>query len=140
MSNAGGQKRLKTCQARGNELLSQFVRLALISLATGNICLASNEREVRGRVVDEAGQPVAGVDVSFWWRANGPFGRDENGNLSDHLDTPEGQRIFSTNLRRPRFRFSEELFEDRRFDGFDKVFIEAHLLRAEFVLLLAPAG
>lgn len=29
--------------------------------------------ELSGRVVDEQGQPVAGADVSFFWRANGPF-------------------------------------------------------------------
>ena len=30
------------------------------------------EREVRGRVVDEAGRPVAGASVAHYWRANGP--------------------------------------------------------------------
>jgi thiol-disulfide isomerase/thioredoxin len=78
--------------------MSHVVRLALCSLATASICIADGERKVRGRVVDEVGRPVAGADVSFWWRANGPFGRDENGNLSDHLDTPEGRRIFTANF------------------------------------------
>ncbi len=40
--------------------------------------LAVEGREVRGRVVDEGGTPVAAVDVSYTWRANGPY-YDDNG-------------------------------------------------------------
>ena len=39
---------------------------------------ADDRREVRGRVVDENGAPVAGADVSYTWRANGPY-YDDNG-------------------------------------------------------------
>ncbi|HET6326129.1 MAG TPA: hypothetical protein VFG04_15735, partial [Planctomycetaceae bacterium] len=35
--------------------------------------IAVEDREVRGRVVDEGGMPVAAVDVSYTWRANGPY-------------------------------------------------------------------
>ena len=31
----------------------------------------ASEREVRGRVVDEVGKPVADAAVGFFWRANG---------------------------------------------------------------------
>jgi hypothetical protein len=43
--------------------------LVLLVVATG---ARAGDREVRGRVVDGAGRPVAGAAVAFLWRANGP--------------------------------------------------------------------
>jgi thiol-disulfide isomerase/thioredoxin len=54
-------------------------------------------REVQGRVLDEQGRPVAGADVSWWWRANGPPSlKDAKG--KSLLDTPEGQKAFWGNV------------------------------------------
>jgi thiol-disulfide isomerase/thioredoxin len=46
---------------------------------------AAESREVRGRVVDEMGAPVASADVSYTWRANGPC-YDDNGKLIKRTD------------------------------------------------------
>lgn len=54
---------------------------------------AGERREIRGRVVDENGKPVAGADVTWWWRANSlPTLKDAKG--KSLLDTPEGQKRF----------------------------------------------
>lgn len=45
---------------------AMFVPILVASTAAG-----SEVREVRGRVVDEAGRPVEGADVAPYWSANG---------------------------------------------------------------------
>ena len=45
--------------------------LALLCILAAHVARAQEERELQGRVVDEHGQPVAGVDVSSFWGANG---------------------------------------------------------------------
>jgi hypothetical protein len=50
--------------------------LALLVIING--VRASEPREVRGRVVDGAGRPVADAAAGFFWRANGS-GRDRGG-------------------------------------------------------------
>jgi len=53
---------------------------------------ASEQREIRGCVIDEAGNPVAGAAVDFFWRANGS-GRDRDGKPLD-LTKDENVKIF----------------------------------------------
>jgi hypothetical protein len=53
---------------------------------------ADEPREVRGRVVDEGGMPVAGAAVGPFWRANGPA-TDRDGKPYD-LTTEENVRLF----------------------------------------------
>jgi thiol-disulfide isomerase/thioredoxin len=56
-----------------------------------------NAGEVHGRVIDENGKPVAGADVSWWWRANSSAVlKDAKG--KSLLDTPEGQKAFWGNV------------------------------------------
>jgi thiol-disulfide isomerase/thioredoxin len=47
--------------------------------------IAGESREVRGRVVDERGSPVAAADVSYFWRANGPY-YDDHGKPIERSD------------------------------------------------------
>jgi len=68
--------------------------LVLLVLASG--VLANEPREVRGRVVDQAGMPVAGAAVGYFWRANGT-GRDRDGKPLD-LKKPENVRLLWSNL------------------------------------------
>ncbi len=53
---------------------------------------ADEPREIRGRVVDEAGRPVAGAAVGCFWRANGPA-RDRDGKPYD-LKKEENVKLF----------------------------------------------
>jgi len=65
--------------------MKSCVPTALLLLLMAASAQAVEVRELRGRVVDENGQPVAGADVSYFWRANGPFW-DQDGkqvNLND---------------------------------------------------------
>ena len=55
------------------------------------VAQAGDTREVRGRVVDEQGRPVAGADVSYTWRANGPY-YDQNGKPLDG-STVEARKV-----------------------------------------------
>jgi hypothetical protein len=52
----------------------------LVLLVIINGARADEPKEVRGRVVDEAGMPVAGASAGCFWRANGS-GRDRDGNM-----------------------------------------------------------
>ena len=54
--------------------------LVLLIVVTGT--RASELREIRGRVVDERGQPVADAVVDDFWRANGT-GKDRDGKILD---------------------------------------------------------
>ena len=54
--------------------------------------IAGERRQIGGRVVDETGQPVAGADVDFFWRANGPI-TDDDGRQIDPA-TEEGNKLF----------------------------------------------
>ena len=54
--------------------------LVLLIVVTGT--RASELREIRGRVVDERGQPVADAVVDDFWRANGT-GKDRDGKIVD---------------------------------------------------------
>lgn len=63
--------------------------------ATGS---AGAEREIHGRVVDEAGKPVAGVDVAYWWNANGPPTLMDKGGKPYDADTVEGAAAISAEL------------------------------------------
>lgn len=59
---------------------------------------ADADREIRGRVFDEAGRPAANVDVTNWWNANGPPDlKDPQGKPYD-ADTSEGARAISAEL------------------------------------------
>ena len=49
------------------------VQAALLIFAFSVSARAAELQELRGRVVDETGQPVEGVDVTYFWIANGPF-------------------------------------------------------------------
>lgn len=44
---------------------------ALVLLVVINAVQADEPRQIRGRVVDQAGMPVAGATVGHFWRANG---------------------------------------------------------------------
>ena len=67
--------------------------LAVAMFAVGaGVVQAGEVREVRGRVIDEKGRPVAAADVSYTWRANGPA-NDKAGKPFD-LSTVESQKAF----------------------------------------------
>lgn len=68
---------------------------AVAMLVVVGSVFADNERVVRGRVVDASGKPAAGVDVSTFWRANGPP-TDADGKPYD-LQTPQGQTRYWSN-------------------------------------------
>ena len=63
-----------------NVLLGIWLAMAAAVFATS--ARAAELRELRGRVVDENAQLVVGVDVSYFWRANGS-GLDKDGKLLD---------------------------------------------------------
>lgn len=71
-----------------------FSLLALFVVT--NVVGADEPREVRGRVVDEAGRPVADAAVDTFWRANGSQ-MDQNGKPYD-LTKTENVRRFWGNL------------------------------------------
>jgi thiol-disulfide isomerase/thioredoxin len=71
--------------------LSALVLVFVTSGARGN-----EPREVRGRVVDQAGKPVADAAVGFFWRANGPT-KDRDGKPYD-LTKAENVRLVWGNL------------------------------------------
>ncbi|SIO65662.1 AhpC/TSA family protein [Singulisphaera sp. GP187] len=64
--------------------------LILLIFMTG--AQANEPREIRGRVVDEAGKPVADAAVGFFWRANGAS-VDRDGKPYD-LTKAENVRLF----------------------------------------------
>jgi len=68
----------------------------LVVLIILNGAHSSEPREVCGRVVDEAGKPVADSAVGYFWRANGS-NRDRAGKLYD-LTKAENVRLFWGNL------------------------------------------
>lgn len=68
----------------------------LILFAFNSGARGSDQREIRGRVVDEACKPVAGVAVDCFWRANGS-GRDRDGRPLD-LAKKENVTLFWSNL------------------------------------------
>jgi thiol-disulfide isomerase/thioredoxin len=70
--------------------------LVLLIAITGTH--ASEVREIRGRVVDEGGQPVAGAVVDVFWRANGT-GKDRDGKYLD-LKIEENVKEFWGHLGR----------------------------------------
>jgi len=52
----------------------RFAWMLLALLLGGTTVLAAEMREVNGRVVDERGEPVAGIDVAgYWTRQGGPL-------------------------------------------------------------------
>jgi len=63
--------------------------LVLLVIVSG--VQANEPREVRGRVVDESGRPVANAAVGCFWRANGS-GRDRDGKTYD-LTKEENVRL-----------------------------------------------
>ncbi|AMV40663.1 Thiol-disulfide oxidoreductase ResA [Planctomyces sp. SH-PL62] len=73
--------------------------LGLASAICGLAGLAfGDEAMVRGRVVDERGEPVAGAAVGWFWRANGS-GKGPDGRPLD-LNVPENVQEFWGNLGR----------------------------------------
>lgn len=68
-------------------VLLLLVAVAPVASAMG----ADHAREIRGRVLDQNGKPVANVDVSFAWSANGPP-NGKNGNLYD-FETAAGRKF-----------------------------------------------
>jgi peroxiredoxin len=67
---------------------------AAIALLAATLPAARGD-EVRGRVVDDKGQPVAGVDVSYFWTANGPL-NGKKGTPYD-VETEEGRKFVLAN-------------------------------------------
>ena len=65
--------------------------LGLLLVIIGGV-RANEPREIRGRVVDEAGRPVAGAAVGCFWRANGSA-RDRDGKPYD-LTREENIKLF----------------------------------------------
>jgi len=73
-------------------------RMTIVFLSVAALASAAEKREVRGRVVDDAGRPVAGAAVGEFWRANGPL-LDPQGKPYD-LKRPEDVRAFWGGLGR----------------------------------------
>jgi thiol-disulfide isomerase/thioredoxin len=71
---------------------SQVVGWSVLVLLVAAAGARAADREVRGRVVDEAGRPVADAAVGCFWRANGPS-RDTAGKPYD-LTRDENVRAF----------------------------------------------
>lgn len=78
-------------QGISRRLLIGWPCCLLLLLLAGARTIAA-ERQIHGRVVDQAGRPVAGAGVSYFWRANGT-GRDKDGTRLD-LKKEENVRIF----------------------------------------------
>jgi thiol-disulfide isomerase/thioredoxin len=70
----------KGASATGLEL--NFGRAVLILVFLSAAALAGEQREIRGRVVDEKGVPLAGAVIDCYWRANGT-GKDRDGKRLD---------------------------------------------------------
>lgn len=73
-------------------LLPTCRSVLVLLLIIMNSARANEPRKVRGRVVDEAGKPVAGAAVGFFWRANGSS-NDRDGKPYD-LTKAENVRLF----------------------------------------------
>jgi len=76
--------------------MKRVILTALMGIALVGGVQAAELRTIHGRVLDENGIPVSGVDVNFFWTANGPL-KDSNGKEYD-VDTVEGWKIYSANL------------------------------------------
>lgn len=74
------------------ETIRTGASVALLLAALVDAAAATENRSVRGRVVDKKGEPVAGASIGHYWRANGS-GRDATGKLLD-LSTFENQIEF----------------------------------------------
>jgi len=76
-----------------------FAAIFVVPLVVVGGMPAEEGRKVHGRVVDEHGEPVAGADVGWWWRANGSP-NDKNGKPYDEnfLKTDEGNKVFWGNV------------------------------------------
>ncbi len=72
------------------------IRAAMLTIVILGAVHATEMRDIRGRVLDESGMPVAGAGVSFFWTANGPL-NDRNGKPYD-FESVEGRKVFSANL------------------------------------------
>jgi protocatechuate 3,4-dioxygenase beta subunit len=73
---------MRNTQTKPPICLPVLVLLVIISGVRAN-----EPSEVRGRVVDEAGMPVADAAVGCFWRANGSS-RDRDGKPYDLTKTP----------------------------------------------------
>jgi thiol-disulfide isomerase/thioredoxin len=69
---------------------------AVAILLPGGARVTAAERQVRGRVIDADGKPVAGAAVDCFWRANGPA-KDANGKPLD-LKIEQNVKLFWSNL------------------------------------------
>ena len=72
--------------------------MAALILLTASTAARGADREVRGRVIDEAGRPVAGASVAPFWRANGPVAAP--GGRRYNLKKEEDVRAFWGSLGR----------------------------------------
>ncbi len=78
-------------QGISRRLLIGWPCCLLLLLLAGARTIAA-ERQIHGRVVDQAGRPVAGAGVSYFWRANGT-GRDKDGRWLD-MQKEENVKLF----------------------------------------------
>jgi len=79
--------------------MAAMMRLALwLSTSLCCIATAANAEDwlLRGRVVDESGQPVSGAAVDHYWRSNGKQVRADGTPLD--LNNEEEQKLFHGNL------------------------------------------
>jgi hypothetical protein len=53
--------------------MKTIISTAAVVLFAAGILTAGGSTEVRGRLVDAQGEPVANVDVSYYWHADGPL-------------------------------------------------------------------
>jgi hypothetical protein len=58
------------------------IQSLLLILVLVTATQAGEDREIHGRVVDEAGKPMADADVDYYWRANGSV-RTKDGRVPD---------------------------------------------------------
>lgn len=87
-------------------MIKNLRTLIFISTIAAAACSrAEDDLEVRGHVFDEAGRPVAGARIDFYWSANGT-GRHADGTLLS-LNSPENERIFWGNVGRMEPRRAE---------------------------------
>src|ERR1700677_4597910 len=78
------------------DMAGSFMRRFFPLFFLGPAGARAGDVEIRGRVVDEGGKPVAGATVDYSWRANGA-GRDRDGK-GLNLSKEENVKLFWSHL------------------------------------------
>ena len=103
--------------------------LVVLGLAIGSSAFGEEENWIKGRVVDESGRPVAGVDVATYWSSNGTQ-RGADGRELD-LSKPDELAQFWGHLGR-----MEPISDNKVVTGPDGVFAVKASWRTHFAMAM----